>query len=151
MNSGKDVYCEKPLTHNIHEFIEVHFPINNNELVITDWEEEITGTNPPDFPVRWGAGSGNRVLTLGPVGGGQTVGPFLGDISPDGKTISWDFPPQPQPFVMIVVKELEYFGDQTYTAGNIQVNVDEYFTTPEPTTMTLLALGGLTALRRHRS
>ena len=34
VNSGKDVYCEKPLTHNIHESIEVMKVVNNKKAIL---------------------------------------------------------------------------------------------------------------------
>lgn len=34
LNSGKDVYCEKPLTHNIHEAIEVMKAVEKNKRVL---------------------------------------------------------------------------------------------------------------------
>ncbi len=34
LRSGKDVYCEKPLTHNIHEAIEVMRAVNDNKRVL---------------------------------------------------------------------------------------------------------------------
>ena len=34
LNSGKDVYCEKPLTHNIHESIEVMKAVKKNKRIL---------------------------------------------------------------------------------------------------------------------
>jgi len=128
----------------VHEFIELVPPPGLPSIPWTDWHQEIKTPG-------W-AWTGATIYLAGdpqmePIPGLQTM------ISPEGESVWFTFDPlvpsSSDPIVIEIWKDIEWVGPGPYIPGQ-PIEVWNY-PTPTPSTIALMGLGGVAAMRRRRS
>jgi hypothetical protein len=119
----------------LHEVLTV-----SGNLPWTDWHEDIL--NP------YWDWTGAQILVNNAVPGGLTVSNTPGN-GTQGGSISFFFSPVAPGSTVDIFKQLTYQANPALPVFSSKVLVNEY-PTPEPASLSLLALGGLLAVRRYR-
>lgn len=129
---------------NVMEFIT--FPPTST-LPVVDWHEDIDPTFGDGAKFKW---AGGTIMTSG--------GVFPGMVSPDGKSIWFDFPPTPPGTPIKITKNLMWIGPPAVVTpgpvgtNNYTIKINERPSVPEPSgiVLSLFAIVASASLRRAR-